>query len=40
MIPIRLKETAPFNFYRDKKNVKLDSIEKVYVQTVYEREFM
>lgn len=40
MISIRLKENAPFNFYRDKKNVKIDSIEEVYVQTVHNREFM
>lgn len=40
MIPIRLKETAPFSFFKDKKNVKLDSIEEVYVQTIHDREFM
>ena len=40
MIPIRLKETAPFSFFKDKKNVKLDSIEEVYVQTIHDREFV
>lgn len=40
MISIRLKETAPFSFFKDKKNVKLDSIEEVYVQTIHDREFV
>lgn len=35
-IPIYLKFSS--GFYRDKKNVKLDSIEEVYVRTVYDEE--
>lgn len=41
IIPARLTENAPYNFYRDKKNVKLDSIKEVYVQTIRcDREFV
>lgn len=29
-----------FSFFKDKKNVKLDSIEEVYVQTIHDREFV
>ena len=33
-------QTAPFSFFKDKKNVKLHSIEEVYVQTAHERELV
>lgn len=36
----KMIQNAPFSFFKDKKNVKLDSIEEVYVQTIYDREFV
>lgn len=38
ILPVRLKENAPYIFYRDKKNIKVNSIENVYVQTIHDRE--
>lgn len=40
ILPVRLKETAPYSFFKDKKNVKLHSIEEVYVQTTHMRELV